>query len=64
MNATVRRILAAIDRDKAEPWKAAHVLELELVGSIQPVTAGTEWTWKVHDGKADLQADPTDDRAW
>ena len=30
VGADVRRILAAIDRDKAEPWKAAHVLELEL----------------------------------
>ncbi|MFQ2905705.1 AAA family ATPase [Aeromonas allosaccharophila] len=30
IGADVRRILAAIDRDKAEPWKASHVLELEL----------------------------------
>ncbi len=30
VGADVHRILAAIDRDKAEPWKAAHVLELEL----------------------------------
>lgn len=30
MGADVRRILAAIDRDKAEPWKASHVLSLGL----------------------------------
>lgn len=30
VGADVRRLLAAIDRDKAEPWKASHVLSLGL----------------------------------
>ncbi len=30
VGADIRRILVAIDRDRAEPWKASHVLKLEL----------------------------------